>query len=264
VCLIELGRRSRLSGLFVAHEVRLDPEEKRPVCDALVVIQYGTFNQPNLVPWSSDPAIEGEGRVRFAIEADNDTEPLGVIAGKARAYRRLVEDNAWAAWWQQRHGPPPIPLWVVPSKARAQTVHNQWKRAWPDGRWLIATDEGLQHNEMLSWERRNEAYVTIGFKPLQPIWAALKLPWRILRAIWRWHEGLDYELAANLRLFVFTLALVAGGAMLVLTRPAGSLTACPPCPRSRLTPIPMRHPGQLLRLPRRCRAAPLCVSPLSG
>jgi hypothetical protein len=98
----------------------------------------------------------------------NDTEPLGVIAGKARAYRRLVEDNAWAAWWQQRYGPLPIPLWVVPSDARAKTVHNQWKRAWPDGRWLIATDEGLQQNEMLSWERRNEAYVTIGFKPLQP------------------------------------------------------------------------------------------------
>lgn len=347
VCLIELGRRSRLSGLYIAHEVRLDPEEKRPVCDALVVIQYGTFNQPNLVPWSSDPAIEDEGRVRFAIEADNDTEPLGVIAGKARAYRRLVEDNAWAAWWQQRYGPLPIPLWVVPSKARAKTVHNQWKRAWPDGRWLIATDEGLQQNEMLSWERRNEAYVTIGFKPLQPklpapptqppaqpqqtvvpalpapapapptlpaqqatvisppqtvltasvpspqpspalspvsaaprrriepgptladfeatvpqhpersiwldiawdvlcwaaslfwtalcwvasvLWVALKLPWRILRAIWRWREGLGYELAANLRLFVFTLALVAGGAMLVLHPPSWLADRMPAMP----------------------------------
>jgi hypothetical protein len=107
VCLIEIGRRSKLSGLFVAHELRLDPQEKRPVCDALVVMQFGTFDLPNLVPWSSDPAIEDESRFRFAIGADNDTEPLGVIAGKAHAYRKLAEDDAWAAWWTRQEGPLP-------------------------------------------------------------------------------------------------------------------------------------------------------------
>lgn len=57
---IEIGRRSKLSGFFVAHELRLDPQEKRPICDALVVMQFGTFDLPNIVPWSSDPAIEDE------------------------------------------------------------------------------------------------------------------------------------------------------------------------------------------------------------
>jgi hypothetical protein len=87
VRLIEIGRRSKLSGLFVARELRLNPQERRLVCDALVVMQVGTFDQPNLVPWSSDPAIEDEARFRIAIEADNDTEPLAVIAGKASAWR---------------------------------------------------------------------------------------------------------------------------------------------------------------------------------
>ncbi len=99
VRLIEIGRRSLLGGIYVAHELQLNPKERRPVCDALVVMQFGSFDRPNLVPWSSDPAIADEGRRRFAVEADNDTEPLAVIAGKAYAYRQLAEDDAWAAWW---------------------------------------------------------------------------------------------------------------------------------------------------------------------
>jgi hypothetical protein len=168
VRLIEIGRRSKLSGIYVAHELRLNPEEKRPICDALVVVQFGTFDQPNLVPWSSDPVIEDEGQLRFAIEADNDTEPLGVIAGKARAYRRLDEDDAWAAWWMRQHGPLPIPLWVAPSEARATTIHNQWKRAWPDGKWIITTDAGFQRNELLKWEQHKEKQIALGFTRRQP------------------------------------------------------------------------------------------------
>lgn len=79
VRLIELARPHGLSGVFVARELRLNPQRPRPVCDALVVIQLGSFDRPNLVPWSGDPAIADEARVRFAVEADNDTEPLAVI-----------------------------------------------------------------------------------------------------------------------------------------------------------------------------------------
>ena len=135
VRLIELGRRSRLRGIYVAHELQLNPKERRPVCDALIVMQFGSFDQPNLVPWSSDPTIADEGRRRFAIEADNDTEPLAVLAGKAHAYRQLAEDDAWAAWWTRQHGPLPVPLWIAPTPERALAIHTQWKRVWPDGRW---------------------------------------------------------------------------------------------------------------------------------
>lgn len=355
VRLIEIGRRSKLSGLFVAHELPLSPQQKRPICDALVVMQVGTFDQPNLVPWSSDPAIEDEARFRFAIEADNDTEPLAVIAGKASAYRRLDEDDAWAAWWERQYGRLPMVLWVAPTKARATAIHNQWKRAWPDGQWLLTSDAELERNEVLLRHGRKDQEIELYFHqrhpklqaaaqppvqqqavvpalpasppamtavkiapaptsaaaaqpvtvsaPPQPaviapvpspqpspvlspasaapqrriepgptlsdfeapprqqpersvwlhiagdflcwvalllwtafcwgaslLWATLKLPWRVLGAIFRSYEALDYELAANLRLFVFTLSLAAGGAMLVLHPPSWLVDRMPAMP----------------------------------
>jgi hypothetical protein len=168
VRLIEIGRRSKLSGLFVTHELRLNPQERRPVCDALVVMQFGSFDQPNLVPWSSDPAIEDEARFRIAIEADNDTEPLAVIVGKAGAYRRLDEDDAWAAWWERQYGKLPMVLWVTPTEARATAIHHQWRRAWPDGQWLIASDAELQRNELLFRYGRQDKAIALHFPQRHP------------------------------------------------------------------------------------------------
>ena len=165
VRLIEIGRRSRLSGVYVGHELRLNPQERRPICDALLIIQFGMFDRPNLVPWSSDPPIALEGRMRFAIEADNDTEPLAVIAGKAQAYRRLDEDDVWATAWIQRFGTLPIPVWVAPSEARVNAIQNQWKQVWPGGDWLIASDEGLQRNRFLYWSKGIARQIPLGFRP---------------------------------------------------------------------------------------------------
>lgn len=359
VRLIELGRSSGLSGIYVARELRLNPEEKRPVCDALVVMQFGSFDQPNLVPWSSDPAIEDERRLRFAIEADNNTEPLGVIAGKANAYRRLDEDNVWRAWWTRQYGKLPVPLWVAPTEARAAAIHGQWKRVWFDGHWLIASDAGLQRNKILRryGGRDQVSELELGprrpkpqaspasppqtrqtvvppvpaspppapvalspARPAQPsgtsnpskpavasptpsrqpsplqapavpvrpvhstspiaprgeapllqrraraiwaalhrvaalLWAAQKLPWRAPGAIFRWYEGLDYGLAANLRLLVFTLALAASGAGLVLHPPGWPAELMPAMPSSTIDAAPDSHSWPT---PQATSSAPSC------
>lgn len=167
VRLIEIARPRGLSGLFIAHELRLDPKRTRPVCDALVVLQLGAFNRPNLVPWSKDPAIEDETRYRIAIEADNNTEPLEVLRGKGHTYRQLHEDREWRAWWHEQYGPLPLPLWVASTEARTQTIHAQWLRAWPYGTWIATSDEGLQRNELLSCRAGEVGPATIAFPAAQ-------------------------------------------------------------------------------------------------
>ncbi|MEI7769204.1 MAG: replication-relaxation family protein, partial [Chloroflexales bacterium] len=95
VRIIELGRavdyagQRGISGLYVEREVRLDPARPRPVMDALIIVTVGgDFDRPDLVPWSRDPTLEGERRVRYALENDRDTEPPTVIAAKASHYQR--------------------------------------------------------------------------------------------------------------------------------------------------------------------------------
>jgi hypothetical protein len=79
------------------------------------------------------------------------------------------------------------------------------------------------------------------------LWAMLKLPWRGLRAIRGWYGGLDDELAANLRLFVFTLMLIAGGVALVLHPPgwlAGLVPAMPSLTRDAEPNAPTWPPAE--------------------
>jgi hypothetical protein len=156
VRLIELARPAGLSGLFVTHEVRLDPQHTRLVCDAVVIMQLGQFAHPHLVPWSNDPAIEDETRYRYAIEADNDTEPSAVIRGKGHAYAGVHSDPVWQDWWWTQYGPPPRPLWIVPTAVRLQVVQQQWQRAWPHGVWLITDDAGLARNRWRAWDAGHE------------------------------------------------------------------------------------------------------------
>ncbi len=153
VSFIEWARPRGLSSLCVLHEIRLDPNAPRPVCDALLIMQFGPALAPHLVPWSKDPAIEDEERRRFAIEADNNTEPASVIRGKALAYRSVHGNPDWRRWWASQYGPPPIPVWVAPDMARCKVIHTQWKTAWPMGAWLIADDPHLQHNCWFVWEQ---------------------------------------------------------------------------------------------------------------
>lgn len=161
--LIELARPAGLSGVFVARELRLNPRQRRPVCDALVVLQLGAYDRRDLVPWSGDPAIADEKRLRYAVEADNASEPLAVIQAKARAYRTLSEDVRWREWWRQTYGPLPIPLWVAPTDARAEAISAQWQQAWPQGEWFATSDEGLADNRILHWKAGGDRLVRLAF-----------------------------------------------------------------------------------------------------
>lgn len=172
VRLIELARPAGLSGVFIARELRLNQRQRRPVCDALVVLQLGSFDRSDLVPWSGDRAIADEQRVRYAIEADNATEPLAVIQAKAEAYRKLSEDLSWAEWWRQQYGPLPLPLWVAPTEERAQAIHAQWRQVWPRGEWYVTSDEGLADNRLLHWKSGSERLVRLTFRSARPKAAA--------------------------------------------------------------------------------------------
>jgi hypothetical protein len=168
VRLIELGQRCGLSGIYVAHELPLSPRQRRPLCDALVVMQFGSIEQPNLVPWTKLPPTGAEGHLRFAVEADNNTEPLAVLGSKAETYRSLAINGDWSRAWSEQHGPLPVPLWVAPTKGRAEAIQRAWKRAWPEGEWLITSDEGLERNELLSWRNGQERIIALGFSGLRP------------------------------------------------------------------------------------------------
>lgn len=153
VRLIELMRdaqragQTSLSGVYLEREIRLDPARRRPVMDALVILTYGGERTPDhLVPWSRDPTLAGERRVRYALENDRASEPLSVIAGKAHAYQQ-----AGTAQWVRRYGPFPLPLWLVPDERRLNAILETWRREWPVGKWLLTTDAWLQHDRWIEY-----------------------------------------------------------------------------------------------------------------
>jgi hypothetical protein len=168
VQLIEIGRLSQMSGIYVSHELRLHPKERRPVCDALVVLQIGVFDRPNLVPWSRDPALAYEGKLRFAIEVDNDTEPGSVFMAKAKAYRQIDESLEWRAWWVSQYGELPLPLWVAPTPTRAAAIHAQWVQAWPRGQWLITDDAEFARGRLVHRHSGSEERIVMGFDHHRP------------------------------------------------------------------------------------------------
>jgi hypothetical protein len=59
------------------------PNQRRPICAALLLIHLSAEDSTGLVPWSKDAPLEDERWVRIAIEANNDTEPHAVIAKRA-------------------------------------------------------------------------------------------------------------------------------------------------------------------------------------
>ena len=159
VALVELARPDDLSGLFIQLETRLNPGQRRPVPDAVVIMQLGGgFDRRDIVPWTRDPAIADEQRQRYAIEADNETETLSVIAGKAVAYRTAFRDPEWRAWWTAQFGPLPVVVWAVGNQAgsrqqalhRLQAIRTAWDPVWPDARWMGATEQDLERNYWLA------------------------------------------------------------------------------------------------------------------
>jgi hypothetical protein len=153
VRMIELGRAIQtstyagISGLYVEREVRLDPERSRPVMDALVIVTIGgDFPDATRVPWSRDPAMAGEQRIRYALETDRHSEPLTVIQAKAVAYQQ-----AGSPQWLARYGTFPLVVWITPSEARLQAILQVWRQAWPQGKWLMTTDAWLQGDRWLEY-----------------------------------------------------------------------------------------------------------------
>jgi hypothetical protein len=155
VRIIELGRavehdgRRGLSGLYVEREVRLDPARSRPVMDALIIVTVGgDFDRPDLIPWSRDPTLDGERRVRYALENDRDTEPPTVIAAKAQHYQ-----HAGTPAWERHYGRFPLPMWLAPSVRRLEQILQLWRHAWPVGKWVMTTDDWLRDDYWIACDR---------------------------------------------------------------------------------------------------------------
>lgn len=154
VRIIELARdvqrtgQQTFSGIYLEREIRLDPERRRPLMDALIILTIGgEATRDHRVPWSRDPTIGDEQRIRYALENDRDSEPLSVIAGKARAYQ-----HAGTKAWVRRYGPFPLPIWLVPDEVRLWNVMHTWQREWPVGKWLITTDDWLRGDYWVEYD----------------------------------------------------------------------------------------------------------------
>jgi hypothetical protein len=168
VRLIEIARPYGLSGIYIRHEVQLDPRRPRPTCDALIVIHLGNGDVPNQVPWSHNQQIDTVRSYGFAIESDNATETSEMLRWKGSTYARLGADADWLHRWRERYGEPPLPIWVAPTAARAQQIHVCWRAVWPHGTWLIADDAGLADNHWLLWRHQQERAADIHFPDRPP------------------------------------------------------------------------------------------------
>lgn len=149
VSLVEGARAHHLSGVFIAREVQLNPPQRRPVMDALLILRtQGLRARGDTVPWTPVPRVEGERRQRFAIENDRGTESLAVLIDKCLAYQR-ADTPAWRA----AYGPFPRPLLVFPTDQRLTNVMNAWIANWPGGSWLVSTDAWLAQDRWIDYHR---------------------------------------------------------------------------------------------------------------
>ncbi|HEU4327406.1 MAG TPA: replication-relaxation family protein [Roseiflexaceae bacterium] len=168
VRIIELGRSVGMSGLWIEHEVQLDPNRSRPVMDAFVVVRLGGAPVPPYqVPWTKDGRMEGERSGRLAIENDRATEGRREIQLKAESYQR-----AGTKAWMMQYGVFPIPTWVVPTPRRLSDILQWWSGAWPSGRWMMTTDEGLQRDQWIEYQGGR-----VAAKPLFRQASAAPLEW---------------------------------------------------------------------------------------
>jgi hypothetical protein len=176
VRLIEIARPYGLSGIYLRHEVQLDPRRPRPTCDALIVIHLGNGDVPNRVPWSRNQQIDTVRSYGFAVESDNATETSEMLRWKGSTYARLGADADWLQRWHERYGEPPLPVWVAPTATRAQQIHTCWRAVWPYGTWLIADDAGLADNRWLLWRHQHERTADIHFPDRPPAPAPAAYP----------------------------------------------------------------------------------------
>jgi len=157
VRILELGRAGAngspvISGIYVEHEVRLDPANRRPIIDALLILRGGAsdalvcYDELDMVPWTRDPRTPDERVRRYAIENDRNSEPISVIRGKAEASMAASTEG-----WKERYGGLPIVLWLVPTERRLQAILQAWREVWPGGFWLMTTDDWLADDRWLEY-----------------------------------------------------------------------------------------------------------------
>ncbi len=145
--LVVARERERLSGLLLDREVRLDREQPRPRCDAILSIRQGPPALGGL-PWQNDPpGVRSERISSWAVEVDRGTEGLGVIREKALAYQARWNDPGF----YRRYGKMPIPVWIAPDAPRVDAIMRTWAEAWPEGRWYITTDAKLPELFFVEW-----------------------------------------------------------------------------------------------------------------
>ena len=163
VRLIEIARPYGLRGVFVRHEVQLDPRRPRPTCDVLVIIHLGDGAAQNRVPWSHDRHSDMEHSFSFAVESDNATETSEMLRWKGSSYARLDADVDWLRRWREQYGEPPLPIWVVPTATWVQQIHACWHAVWPRGMWLIGDDTGLADNCWLLRQEQRDRTISLTF-----------------------------------------------------------------------------------------------------
>lgn len=130
--------RPWLGGVSLAREVRLDPEQPRPRCDAILILRLRLDGGADVLPWTSDPPLPDDRLRGWAIEVDTGTEALSIIREKALRYQAIYTQEV-----VDRLGRLPLPLWVVPDLNRGNAILKTWFAAWPAGRWLMTTADRL-------------------------------------------------------------------------------------------------------------------------
>lgn len=146
--------RPLLSGLAVFREMRVDDQRTAPIADTILVLRTrGVINSNPLLPWTRLGAQPDEGMRVIAIESDRSSESLGVIAEKARVYQLLTKDEDYLARYA---GVMPMPVWIAPTRRRAQSIHTTWQRVWTNGTWLQTTDAGLKDDIFIEYHEGKE------------------------------------------------------------------------------------------------------------
>ena len=147
---VRLVERARpfLSGIYLDREIKLDALRRRPICDAILIIRRSLPHALcTTVPWLTGPPAPQEAIRGYAVEVDRDNEAIGIIREKAVAYRTVWQDSDF----YRRYGRFPVPLWLVPRQRRLEAIMSAWGAVWPEGKWLISTDDGLKADRFEEW-----------------------------------------------------------------------------------------------------------------